>query len=166
MVSRLWTRFSYSDCKRSGPRNDNKFSRKSSGSLEFVVSNTRIFELPSSASSNYPNQEGTMATMDEVLSIIGAQDLDTSEYQVSDLDDIEFYWETEQLDVDAVCRPGMVPPSPQQRLTIKRWEVQQKTDSARRRGRQGELSSSNNTSLRETNPTPCVDEVSPLRKNN
>ena len=37
-----------------------------------------------------PNQEGTMEMRDEVLSSVGAQDLDTSSYQVSDLEDIEF----------------------------------------------------------------------------
>ena len=36
------------------------------------------------------NQEGTMEMKDEVLSSAGAQDLDTSSYQVSDLEDIEF----------------------------------------------------------------------------
>ena len=36
------------------------------------------------------NQEGTMEMRDEVLSSVGAQDLDTSSYQVSDLEDIEF----------------------------------------------------------------------------
>ena len=39
------------------------------------------------------NQEGTMEMRDEVLSSVGAQDLDTSSYQVSDLEDIEFNWE-------------------------------------------------------------------------
>ena len=43
---------------------------------------------------------------DEVLSSVGAQDLDTSGYQVSDLEDIEFNWENDQLDLDAVFRPG------------------------------------------------------------
>ena len=52
------------------------------------------------------NQEGTMEMRDEVLSNVGAQDLDTSSYQVSDLDDIEFNWENSQLDMDAVFRPG------------------------------------------------------------
>ena len=34
--------------------------------------------------------------------------MDTSGYQVSaDLDDVEFYWENEQLDVDVVSRPGI-----------------------------------------------------------
>ena len=37
-----------------------------------------------------PNQEGTMETRDEVLSSVGTQHLDTSSYQVSDLEDIEF----------------------------------------------------------------------------
>ena len=53
-----------------------------------------------------PNQEATMEMRDEVLSSVGAQDLDTSSYQVSDLEDIEFNWEDSQLDMDAVFRPG------------------------------------------------------------
>ena len=46
----------------------------------------------------------------EVLSSVGAQDLDTSSYQVSDLEDIEFKWENPQLDMDAVFRPGIDTP--------------------------------------------------------
>ena len=53
-----------------------------------------------------PNQEGTMEMRDEVLSSVGAQDLETSSYQVSDLEDIEFNWENSQLDMDSVFRPG------------------------------------------------------------
>ena len=41
---------------------------------------------------------------------MGAQDLDTSSYQVSDLEDIEFNWEDSQLDMDAVFRPGIDTP--------------------------------------------------------
>ena len=37
-----------------------------------------------------------MEMKDEVLSSVGAQDLDTMGYQVSDLDDVEFYWEEKQ----------------------------------------------------------------------
>ena len=39
------------------------------------------------------NQEGTKEMRDEVLSSVGAQDLDTSSYQVSDLEDIDINWE-------------------------------------------------------------------------
>ena len=53
------------------------------------------------------NQERTMEIRDEVPSSVGAQDLDTSSYQVSDLEDIEFNWENDQLDLDAVFRPGI-----------------------------------------------------------
>ena len=56
------------------------------------------------------NQEGTMEMRDEVLSSVGAQDLDTSSYQVSDLEDIEFNWENSQLDMDSVFRPGIDTP--------------------------------------------------------
>ena len=57
-----------------------------------------------------PNQEGTIEMRDEVLSSVGAQDLDTSSYQVSDLEDVEFKWEDSQLDMDAVFRPGIETP--------------------------------------------------------
>ena len=57
-----------------------------------------------------PNQEGTMEMRDEVLSSVGAQDLDSSSYQVSDLEDIEFNWEDSQLDMEAVFRPGIDTP--------------------------------------------------------
>ena len=53
------------------------------------------------------NQEGTMEMRDEVLSSVGAQDLDTSSYQVSDLRDIEFNWENPKLHMDAVFRPSI-----------------------------------------------------------
>ena len=56
------------------------------------------------------NQEGTMEMRDEVLSSVGAQNLDTSSRQVSDLKDIEFNWENSQLDMDAVLRPGIDTP--------------------------------------------------------
>ena len=55
-----------------------------------------------------PNQEGTMEMKDEVLSSVGAQDLDTSSYQVSNLEDIEFNWENSEL--DSVFRPGIDTP--------------------------------------------------------
>ena len=57
-----------------------------------------------------PNQEGTMEMRYEVLSNVGAQDLDTSSYQISDHEDIEFNWENDQLDMDSVFRPGIDTP--------------------------------------------------------
>ena len=58
-----------------------------------------------------PNQQGTDEMREEVISSEGAQDMDTSGYQVSaDLDDVEVYWENDQLDVDAVIRPGIDAP--------------------------------------------------------
>ena len=57
-----------------------------------------------------PNQEGTMEVKEEVLSSVRAQDLDTSSYQISDLKDIRFNWENDQLDLDAVLRPGIDTP--------------------------------------------------------
>ena len=57
------------------------------------------------------NPEGTMEMRDEVLSSVRAQNLDTSSYQVSDLENIEFNWEKSQLDMDAVFRPAIDNPS-------------------------------------------------------
>ena len=54
-----------------------------------------------------PNQEGTMEMRDQVLSSVGPQDLDSSSYQVSDLEDVEFNCEDSQLDMDEVFRPGI-----------------------------------------------------------
>ena len=57
-----------------------------------------------------PNQQGTFEMREEVLSSVGAQDLATSSYQVSDLEDIEVNWENSQLDMNAVFRPGIDTP--------------------------------------------------------
>ena len=47
---------------------------------------------------------------DEVFSSVGAQDMDTSGYKMSDLDVVYFYWENDWLDVDAVCILGIDTP--------------------------------------------------------
>ena len=51
-----------------------------------------------------------MEMRDEVLSSVGAEELDTSSYQVSDLEDIEFKWENSPLDMDTMFRPGIDTP--------------------------------------------------------
>ena len=43
----------------------------------------------------------------EVPSKVGAQYMDTSGCQLSDLNDVAFYWENDQMDVDVVFRPGV-----------------------------------------------------------
>ena len=44
---------------------------------------------------------------EEVLSSVGAHDTDTSGYELSALEDIEFIWEDPAFDVDSVYRPGI-----------------------------------------------------------
>ena len=56
------------------------------------------------------NQEGKMEMRDELFSSVVAQDLDTSSYQVSDLEHKEFNWETSQMDIEAVFRPSIDTP--------------------------------------------------------
>ena len=48
-----------------------------------------------------------MEMMDDVLSSVGAQDIDTSGYQVSDLEDIECHWEDPVFNMNAVFRRGV-----------------------------------------------------------
>ena len=113
MVFGLWTRFSDSDCKRSRPRNDNKLLRNSSGSLELVVvSKTTVLEQPSSASSSYPQPARNTWNEGRSTSKRRWTGYGTSGYLISsaDLDDVEFYWENDQLDVDAVFIPGIDTP--------------------------------------------------------
>ena len=55
-----------------------------------------------------PNQQGTFEMREEVLSSVGAQDLDTSSYQLTDLEDLEFNWEKTKL--DSAFRPGIEAP--------------------------------------------------------
>ena len=49
---------------------------------------------------------------DEVLPSVGAQVMDTNGYQLSDLDNVEFYWQRDQLDVDAVSTADIDTPFP------------------------------------------------------
>ena len=51
------------------------------------------------------NQQGTHEMRDKVLSSVDAQDLDTSSYQLTDLEDKKFNRERSQLEV--MFRPGI-----------------------------------------------------------
>ena len=44
-----------------------------------------------------PNLQRMHQMREEVLSSAGAQDMDTGGYELSDLDEVEFYWENPQL---------------------------------------------------------------------
>ena len=57
-----------------------------------------------------PNQQRTFELREEVLSSVGAQDTDTSGYELSDLDAIEFSWEEDAVDMDSVYRLGIDTP--------------------------------------------------------
>ena len=46
-----------------------------------------------------------MEIRDKVLPGVGAQDMNSSGYQVSDVDDIDFFWESERVDVEDVYIP-------------------------------------------------------------
>ena len=63
--------------------------------------NNHLAQVPAT-----PNQQGTIEVRHELFSSIGAQDTDTSGYQESDQHVVEFYWESDQLGVDAVFSPG------------------------------------------------------------
>ena len=54
-----------------------------------------------------PNQHGTYEIRDEVVSSVGAQVMDTSSYQLTDFEDIQFNCENSHLDMHSVFRPGI-----------------------------------------------------------
>ena len=94
MVSRLWTRFSYSDCKGLVYEMTKSSQEVPLAAWSLLLSqrqdflNNHLAGVPVT-----PNQQGTIEMRDEVISSVGAQDMDTSGYRLSDLDDVEFYWE-------------------------------------------------------------------------
>ena len=116
------------------------------------------------------NQEGTMEMRDEVLSSVGAQDMDTSGYQVSDLDDVEFYGANDQLHVDAVFRRSIDTPfSPSTFNNSEMGSMAQKrilVDEEQDKENSPPSSTHANSSVLETNRTSCVDEKLPLRNKN
>ena len=57
-----------------------------------------------------PNQLATFEMREEILSSVAAQDTDTSGYELSNLEDIEFSWEDPAVDLDSVYRPGIDSP--------------------------------------------------------
>ena len=56
------------------------------------------------------NERGTHELREEVLSRAGAQDMDTSGYELSDLEQINFCWENLHSQVDVVFRRGVDTP--------------------------------------------------------
>ena len=71
-----------------------------------------------------PNQQRTFEMREEVLSSVGAQNTDTSGYELSNLGDIEVSWEDAAVDMDSVYRPGIDTLFPHPSLTIFRWRDQ------------------------------------------
>ena len=84
----------FSDCKRSRPRNDNRLPRITSASLEPVeVPQTRIFGQSFGPSPNHANHQATFELREEVLATARTQEVVTSSYELSDLEEVEFFWE-------------------------------------------------------------------------
>ena len=86
MVSRLCSRFGDSDCKRCRPKNDNKLAVTPLAAWNLLRSQRQEFKNNHVARNPVtPNQQGTHEMKYGVLSSVGAQDMDTSGYQLSDL---------------------------------------------------------------------------------
>ena len=106
---RFWTRLGNYCSKRSRSKHNNQFTRNTpSRPAIALVSKTKLFEQSSSSSFNYSQPWGNNGDERRSTLPCGAQNLDTSSYQVSDLEDIEFNWEDSQL--DSVFRPGIGTP--------------------------------------------------------
>ena len=109
-----------------------------------------------------------MEKRDEVLSKIGAQFKDASGYQISDLDDVEFYWENDQL--VSVFRPGIDTPfSPSFFNDFEMGSMGEKAiviNEEQDKENYSEPRPTTPVSERPTQPTTCVDEKSPIRNKN
>ena len=161
--SLFWSRLCYYCSKSSRPKYNNRLTRNTPSCLAIaLVSKTRFLNNHSARVPITSNQEGTMEMRDEVLSSVGAQDLDTSSYQVSNLEDIEVNWENSQLELDAVFRPGIDTPLFSNYIWrfIVGWWISSKPHCVGWRGRRGECSSSNNTRLCQTHQTAQAAEKS------
>ena len=109
--SRFWSRLCYYCSKWSWPKYNNQLTRNTPSCLAIaVISKTRLFEQSSSESTNYCETRGNNGDERGSTLQCGAQDLNTSSYQVSHLKDIEFNWGNWQLDMDAVFGPGIDTP--------------------------------------------------------
>ena len=110
-----------------------------------------------------PNQQGTFEMREEVLSSVRAQDLDTSSYQLTDLEDIEFNWENSEL--DAVFRPGIDTPFSPTTFDDLSMGGSAENPIVGRGGRQRECSS-NNTRVCQTHRTSQATKKSPFWNKN
>ena len=94
MDSRFWSRLGYTCSKCSRPKFNNQLTKNTPSCLAIaVVSEARFLDNHLPRVPITQSQEGTMEMRDDVLSSVGAQDLDTSSYQVFDPEDIEVNWE-------------------------------------------------------------------------
>ena len=92
-----------------------KLPRNSSANFELLVPKTRIEDILNNHLAQIPitpNQQGTFELREKVLANAGAQDMDNSGYELADLEDIEFFWENPQVELDSVFRPGVDTPFP------------------------------------------------------
>ena len=111
MLPRLRTRLSYSECKRSRRRRENKLLRSFSVSLEVVaVPRTRCLHNHLVETPITPNQQRAFEIREMVFPGAGAPDLYTSGYELPNLKDIEFSWKKPQVELHAVFRPGIDTP--------------------------------------------------------
>ena len=55
-----------------------------------------------------PNQQGTFEMRKDVLASAGAQDMNTSHYELADLEDIKFFWENPQMEMEFVFSQGIL----------------------------------------------------------
>ena len=166
VVSRLWTRFNYSDWQRSRPRIKNKFSSNFFGSLEvFAVSKKRFFEQSSIASSNYPRPVTDYG--DGRRSALKCRCTRYGHKRVSGAWSGRFWILLGKRSVG--CRRCLLtrhwyPFSPTAFDDLE-MRFSRKPHSARRKRGQEELSS-NDTNLWETNTTPCIAEKSSISNKN
>ena len=92
-------------CYNHSPRLDNFLLGTSNCSVQFFyISKTTVPGQLFSWRSHNSNQQGMWEMKDEVRASVGDHNV-ISNFVPSDLDDIQFHWETKNVEMDAVYRP-------------------------------------------------------------
>ena len=111
MDSRLRSRFSYTYWKISRPRKGNKLPKIPLPAWNLLLRQRHVYlENQWDQISTTSNQQGSFELREDVRASAGAQDMDTSGYELSVLEKIEIFWENPEVDLDAVLRPSIGTP--------------------------------------------------------
>ena len=111
VVSRLWSRFSYSDCKSPSPRYDNEFSGNSKTFWSLLLSqrqkllHNNFAQIPTAHM-----RQRNFEKRNDVLATARAEDMDTIGFELADLVDNAVFWKNAHWEVYDFFSPAIDTP--------------------------------------------------------